>query len=130
LAFLRRHGAPPGGRDRVLGVRSGLSDEFGRVTQSSKSDTGTTTYQYDELNRLKQLVPPSPRKQLDFAYSIDATYQRWINTVTVAGLGNYVSREDTKGRLSEVVSPLLTSGANTWICQGAFRTEPFLIVEN
>jgi RHS repeat-associated protein len=33
----------------------------------------------------------------------------------VAGLGNYLYRDDTKGRLSEVVSPLLTSGANTWI---------------
>jgi YD repeat-containing protein len=91
-------------------------DEFGRVTQSSKSDgAGTTTYQYDELNRIKQVVPPSPRKQLDFAYAIDATYKRWITTATVAGLGNYLYRDDTKGRLSEVVSPLLTSGANTWI---------------
>jgi YD repeat-containing protein len=80
---------------------STVYDEFGRV-KSTTDNTGTTNLAYDVLNRVTQVAPPSPQKTLDFSYSPDVTLQRWTTNVTLAGVGTYQYREDTKGRLYQV----------------------------
>ncbi len=79
-------------------------DEFDRVVSSS-DNSGTTQSTWDALNRLASLTPPLPQKALVFTHTKDLTLQREIATVNVAGVGDLVQRGDTKGRLSQVVSP-------------------------
>jgi YD repeat-containing protein len=80
---------------------STVYDEFGRV-KSTTDNTGTTNLAYDVLNRVTQVAPPSPQKTLDFSYSPDTVLQRWTTSVTLAGVGTYQYKEDTKGRLYQV----------------------------
>jgi len=79
-------------------------DEFGRL-KSTTDQTGTTNLAYDSLNRLTGRTPPSPQRALTYGYTKDATLKRWITTVTMSGIGSYTYREDTKGRLAEVLNP-------------------------
>jgi YD repeat-containing protein len=83
-------------------------DEFGRVV--SRTDrTGTTTATFDGLDRPVLVTPPSPQKALSFSYLPDTVLQRWITTVSVAGVGSYEYREDSKGRTCEVINPFSQS---------------------
>jgi RHS repeat-associated protein len=79
-------------------------DGFGRVVSTSDL-SGTTTATYDSLNRPLVVTPPSPQKALTYSYSPDTALQRWTTSVAVAGVGTYQYREDSKGRLTEVVNP-------------------------
>ena len=47
----------------------------------------------------------TPQAALTYSYAPDTTLQRWITTVTAAGIGSYTYKEDTKGRLSDLVNP-------------------------
>jgi YD repeat-containing protein len=78
-------------------------DEFGRVISTSDL-SGTTAATFDSLNRPVTVTPPLPQKALTYSYSPDTSLQRWTTSVAVAGVGTYQYREDSKGRLTEVVN--------------------------
>ena len=81
-------------------------DEFGRVTETSDA-TGTTTTTYDGLDRVKTVTASGGRKNLSFDYIKDTAFGRWKVQTSLSGVnGFWEQREDTKGRLSEVVNPL------------------------
>src|SRR4029077_5251835 len=79
-------------------------DEFGRVV-STADLTGTTTAVSDHLDRATAVPPPSPQAALTYGYTPDTTLQRWITTVTAAGIGSYQYKADTKGRLANLINP-------------------------
>jgi RHS repeat-associated protein len=106
----RRHTAtvyPAHGSEAAFTVVD-TPDEFGRIV--SRSDrTGTTTATFDALNRPVLVTPPSPQKAMSFTYTPDTVLQRWITTVSVADVGSYQYREDSKGRTCEVINPFSQS---------------------
>ena len=71
------------------------------------------------------VTPPAPQAALTYSYSPDTTVQRWITTVTAAGIGSYTYKEDTKGRLSDLVNPF-----NQTFCQQSRKTEPISSAKN
>jgi RHS repeat-associated protein len=96
-------------------------DEFGRVVSTSDL-TGTTSVGYDSLNRTVGIAPPLPQKTLSFYYAPQTTEQRWFTSVNVAGVGTYEYREDSKGRLTEVVNPFGQSFRTEFDRDGKPRT--------
>ena len=78
------------------------ADEFGRVSSEANANRGSAIT-YDDLNRVKT-VNPALGKSLNYAYLRDNTFQRWITSLAVTGVGVYEFREDTKGRSAEVVN--------------------------
>jgi RHS repeat-associated protein len=78
-------------------------DEFGRVVQTSDGN-GTSTFSYDDLNRLTSAAP-AVGAGLTYQYVKDLTNARRINKVTLSGTGTYEFREDGKGRVNQVLNP-------------------------
>jgi RHS repeat-associated protein len=79
-------------------------DEFGRAL-STTDGTGTTSVVYDVLDRPVAVTASGGRKDASFTYLKDPVYKRWISRTTLAGVGTWEEREDTKGRPSGVLNP-------------------------
>jgi YD repeat-containing protein len=95
-------------------------DGFGRTVRTTDAE-GQTVLGYDSLHRITQVTPPAPQKAISYQYLKNVTClignppvpidcKRWTTRVNVAGVGIYEYREDTKGRLAEVLTPF---SANT-----------------
>jgi YD repeat-containing protein len=90
-------------------------DEFGRTTGSSTNADGTTrstSSTYDSLNRVMDYTPAPylglPAKNQHFTFTADVANKRWITQVNcpnIATEGMWEYREDSKGRLYQVIGP-------------------------
>jgi YD repeat-containing protein len=78
-------------------------DEFGRVEQTSDGN-GTSTFTYDDLNRLKTATP-AIGQGVTYTYTPDVTNKRWTTAVALSGVGTWQFGEDSKGRIAEVLNP-------------------------
>jgi hypothetical protein len=76
----------------------------GRAEQTSDA-SGTFTFTYDDLNRLKTAVP-GIGQGATYTYTPDLTNKRWTTTVALGGVtGNWQFGEDSKGRIAEILNP-------------------------
>ena len=107
-------------------------DEFDRVESVAHSTTGTTTYEYDDLNRLVSVSPPSPQKRVDYEYIPEVlgaqTQQprcRWITKMTVQTVGDYYYKEDTKGRVAQIVNAFGQTFTMRYDRDGKLREKTF-----
>jgi len=79
-------------------------DEYGRVNSVAR-DGFVTSYTYDGLDRLTQVLPGDGRQGLQIAYTADTTNGRWIVRKTLMSSQKYWDEyEDTKGRLDGIYS--------------------------
>ncbi len=84
-------------------------DEFGRISNTADL-RGPTSLAYDNLNRLKKVIPTAPQNEVDYDYLADnytdpmtgLTSHRWRTNVTLPSLGfaPYKYQEDNKGVIS------------------------------
>lgn len=90
----------------IAGFSTGATyDEFGRV-QSVIDPSGTTTYTYDAVGRVRRIKPSGSRRELTISYFEDPTLKRVTTSASLWGVSGYwESREDPKGRLSGIVNP-------------------------
>jgi len=79
-------------------------DDFGRVTTVSDA-SGTTSYSYNPATLSTTINPSGGRKSLTVTQVPDHLNHRWKTQSTLAGVGTWEYREDTKGRFSGVVNP-------------------------
>ncbi|MGV3720654.1 MAG: hypothetical protein ACO1SX_07065, partial [Actinomycetota bacterium] len=79
-------------------------DDFGRVTSVTDA-SGTTTYSYNPATLTTTISPSGGRKSLTVQQVPDYGAQRWLTRQTLAGVGTWEYREDTKGRFSGVLNP-------------------------
>jgi RHS repeat-associated protein len=90
-------------------------DGLGR-TVKTRDSIGETTIGYDLLNRIRSVTPPAPQKPVTYEYlrnvlayvgspPVPVDAKRWVTRVTLDGIHTYDYREDTKGRLTELLTP-------------------------
>ena len=79
-------------------------DDQGHVKRVTDA-TGASTYAYDDLGRVTQISPSGGRRAVTMTYLPDTGLKRWITRTTLAGVGTWEEREDTKGRFSGTINP-------------------------